>query len=598
MHQSRALVFLYGILIPTALAAGGPACHETMTPVDNAGPEGGHLELANGSVVLDIPAGALDESVLISTVLATNAPPSPTLVTGTTYEMRPPGLTFNAPVTLTIAYDADAVPTGVLDSELRLYRGVNDAWSEIPGSGRDDGETQVSGSIEGFSTFGVLGVPVASIVLSATNIELAPDETVQLTATTRAANGAELPERVLTWESSNTGVASVTSDGLVTAEGPGSADVSAKAEGVEAVASVVVVSSDAQPGITIVASGLSQPVYVTAPPGDMQRVFIVEQPGTIRILRAGSVLQTPFLDIQSAVLDGGERGLLSIAFHPHYASNGYFFVYYTNNQGNTRVVRYHVSANPDVADASSGDTILTVVQPFSNHNGGLVAFGPNGYLHVGLGDGGSGGDPQGNGQDSTTLLGTLLRLDVNGALPYEIPASNPLVSRPGARPEIWAYGLRNPWRYSFDRVTGDLYIADVGQNQWEEVDVQPASSPGGENYGWNVMEGTHCYGTQNCTMTGLTLPVHEYGHSQGCSVTGGYVYRGSVFPSLQGTYFYADYCEGVIRSFRYENGSVVDHRNWSAQFGNLGAITSFGEDAAGEIYVTTSNGVVHKIVPQ
>jgi len=596
MFQGRVTVLVYSVLISSVLAAGGPACHEAMAPSDNVGPDGGHLELANGSVLLDIPAGALDESVLISTVPGGITPQWPTLVPGTTHEMRPAGLTFHAPVTLTIKYDPGVVPTGVLGSELRLYRIVNDEWSQIPGSSRDTEQDQVRGSIDGFSTFGVLGVPVASIVLSATDIELAPNEMTQLTATTRDADDAVLPERIVTWESSNTGVASVMTDGLVTAEGPGSATVTARAEGVEAVAAVTVGSSDAQPGIQIVASGLNQPLYVTAPPGDMERVFIVEQPGTIRILRNGTLNPTPFLDIQGDVLDGGERGLLSLAFHPQFASNGYFFVDYTNNQGNTRVVRYSVSANPDVANASSGDTILTVVQPFSNHNGGLVAFGPDGYLYVGFGDGGSGGDPQGNGQDSTTILGALLRLNVDGSLPYDIPQSNPLVGRPGARPEIWAYGLRNPWRYSFDRMTGDLYIADVGQNQWEEIDVQSANSPGGENYGWNVMEGTHCYATQNCSATGLTPPVYDYDHSQGCSVTGGYVYRGAVFPSLRGTYFYADYCEGVIRSFRYENGTVTGHRSWSAEFGNLGAITSFGEDAAGEIYVTTSNGLVRKIV--
>jgi hypothetical protein len=565
----------------------------------NAGPEGGHLELADGAIALDIPAGALDQPVLISAVVAMAAPAATTLVDGTAYDLRPDGLPFASAVTLTMNYSEASVPMGVLMSELRMYRAAGDAWNQIEGSTPDDENPQVTALIQGFSTFAILGIPVASVEVSQTQVELAPDETVQLTATTRGADQTELPDRAVTWASNDTDVASVTQNGLVTAEGAGSAAITVASEGIEATVAITVIAPDAVPDIQVVASGLSQPVFVTAPPGDMQRVFIVEQPGSIRILRNGNVLPTAFLNIEGAVGCCGERGLLSMAFHPQYATNGNFFVYFTNNGGSTRVVRYRVSGDPDVADAASADTILAVSQPYSNHNGGLLAFGPNGYLHVGLGDGGSGGDPDGNGQDSTTLLGSLLRIDVDGDLPYEIPENNPLIGVEDARPEIWAYGLRNPWRYSFDRLTGDLYIADVGQNAWEEINVQPAGSDGGENYGWNVMEGAHCFSPQQgCNQTGLVLPVYEYQHAQGnCSLTGGYVYRGAVLPNLHGTYFYADYCVGVLRSFRYENEAVIDQRVWS-EFGMLGNVTSFGEDAAGELYITTAGGTVYKIVPE
>ena len=255
--------------------------------------------------------------------------------------------------------------------------------------------------------------------------------------------------------------------------------------------------SQVQLAVQVVASGLESPVYLTAPPGDA-RLFVVEQPGRIRIVKDGQLLAQPFLDIQSVVRSGGERGLLSVAFHPRYGANGYFYVDYTDQDGNTQVVRYSVTAgNPDLAEASSARTILSVAQPFANHNGGLLAFGPDGMLYVGMGDGGSGGDPMGNGQNLNTLLGKLLRIDVDGGDPYAVPADNPFAGERGIRGELWAFGLRNPWRYSFDRASGLLYIADVGQNAWEEVDVSPAASAA-RNYGWNTMEGTHCYAASTC----------------------------------------------------------------------------------------------------
>jgi glucose/arabinose dehydrogenase len=338
-----------------------------------------------------------------------------------------------------------------------------------------------------------------------------------------------------------------------------------------------------------VASGLDQPLYLTSPPGD-PRLFVVEQAGRIRIISGGTLLPTPFIDLSAKVSSGGERGLLSMAFHPDYAHNGFFYVYYTNLDGDTRVERYRVSANAAVADPASAQLVLAVDQPYSNHNGGPLVFGPDGYLYVGLGDGGSGGDPHGNGQNPAALLAKILRLDVNGAAPYAIPPTNPFVGQTGKRPEIWFTGLRNPWRFSFDREAGLMYLADVGQNAWEEVNVVPVGT-GGLNLGWNLMEGKHCY-TSACTQQGLTLPVLEYSHSDGCSVTGGYVYRGTALPSLRGHYFYADYCEGWIRSFRWDGSTAADQRSWD--LGSVGSITSFGEDAARELYLTSSNGRVYR----
>jgi len=299
--------------------------------------------------------------------------------------------------------------------------------------------------------------------------------------------------------------------------------------------------------------------------------------------------------LTDAVLAGGEQGLLGLAFHPDYATNGLFFVYHSSNgtvcdasNRCTFVARYRVSAgNPNVADPLSRFELLEITQPFSNHKGGMLAFAPDGHLYVAVGDGGSSGDPNNNGQNLNTLLGKLLRLDVDSGSPYGIPAGNPFVGVPG-RDEIWAYGLRNPWRFSVDRATGDLWIADVGQGSWEEVDFQPAASTGGENYGWRLMEGAHCYNPpSNCNDGSLVLPVHEYGHSSGnCSITGGYRYRGSI-PQLAGLYIFGDYCTG--RVWAYDPGSDTATQILTGQV--LGNILSFGEDAAGEVYVLTGEAL-------
>lgn len=343
--------------------------------------------------------------------------------------------------------------------------------------------------------------------------------------------------------------------------------------------------------VEVVAEGLSNPLYLTTPPGDA-RLFVVEQAGRVLIIEDGQPLGTPFLDISDRVSSGGERGLLSIAFHPEYAANGFFFVSYTDDAGDTQIERYSVSADPDAADPASGTSILSVDQPFSNHNGGLIVFGPDGMLYVGLGDGGSAGDPQGNGQDAGTLLGSLLRIDVDGGDPYAIPADNPFVGVADASGEIWAYGLRNPWRFAFDPAAGTLYIADVGQNMWEEVNAVGADE-GGLNFGWNIMEGAHCFAEDQCDMTGLELPVLEYGHSDGCSVTGGYVYRGADIPELQGHYLYSDFCSGFLRSFRLAGRAATERTTWDV--GDLGNVMSFGEDSRGELYVLSQNGRVYRI---
>ncbi len=337
-----------------------------------------------------------------------------------------------------------------------------------------------------------------------------------------------------------------------------------------------------------VAGTFASPVYVTAPVGD-PRLFIVEQAGRIRVVENGQTVSTPFLDIAARVGSGGERGLLSMAFHPQYRTNGFFYVYFTGTNGDIRIERFSVSANPNVANAASGKVILTVPHPRGNHNGGLAMFGPDGMLYLGLGDGGGGGDPDRNGQNENTLLGALLRIDVDDGDPYAIPASNPYASRNDAKREIWAIGLRNPWRFSFDRQGGNLYVADVGQGELEEVNVVSATRAG-VNYGWNVMEGSACYNASSCNRQGLELPALEYNHvGSACSVTGGFVYRGAAIPEIVGHYFYGDYCAGFVKSFRYQAGAVAEERTWS--FGNIGSVTSFGEDAAGEIYITAGSKV-------
>jgi len=355
------------------------------------------------------------------------------------------------------------------------------------------------------------------------------------------------------------------------------------------------------PALQLVSGALSSPVHVSAPPGDTTRLFVVQQGGAVRVIRRDTLLATAFLNIAAHISAGGERGLLSLAFHPQYATNGWFYVYFTNPSCDLRVARYTLSSDPNVADSLSGDTVLAVAHPGqSNHNGGQLVFGPDGKLYAGLGDGGGGGDPDTNAQNKGRLLGKILRLDVDAGSPYAIPPDNPFATDPNARPEIWALGLRNPWRFSFDRLTGDLYIADVGQNTWEEVDVATAASGrgAGVNFGWNVMEGRHCYpiGTTTCSQAGLRLPVLEYSHNDGCSITGGFVYRGTRVPQLIGHYLFSDYCTHFVRSFRLSHGLAFDLRDWTAVLDPGDNVSSFGEDARGEVYVVTLGGRLYRIV--
>jgi glucose/arabinose dehydrogenase len=344
--------------------------------------------------------------------------------------------------------------------------------------------------------------------------------------------------------------------------------------------------------IPIVEGGLVRPAYLTHAGDD--RLFVVEQPGRIRIIKDGQLLDQSFLDITDQVsTNGNERGLLSVAFHPDYKTNGQFFVNYTRRpDGATVIERYTVSSNdPDRADEQSGEVILIIAQPEQNHNGGLIKFGPDGYLYIGMGDGGGAGDRHGtigNGQDLSSLLGKMLRIDVTNQDPYAIPPDNPFGN------EIWSYGWRNPWRFSFDRATGDVYLADVGQNAYEEVHFQPADSAGGENYGWRIMEGTHCFDPgQGCDQSGLVLPVAEYSHAEGgCSITGGYVYRGLDYPVLNGAYFFGDYCSGIIWSLQRDGDQWLMTKRLEAGV----RISSFGEDANGELYVVDHGGAVYQLI--
>lgn len=390
----------------------------------------------------------------------------------------------------------------------------------------------------------------------------------------------------------------------------------------------------------VVASGLPYPLYVTAPSGDTNRLFIVRQDGFVSLHKRGDdpTVNSTFLNISTRVLGPAscdECGLLGLAFDPNYATNGFFYINYTENSGGsiyTVVARWRVSvANPDAADPASETRLLRFLQPESNHNGGWLAFGPDGYLYIATGDGGNGADPHGacgNGQDRTTLLGKILRIDVNngvgsrpadcgGTTNYKIPANNPLVGQGVSMcEEIFAWGLRNPWRPAFDPANGDMYIADVGQNCWEEVNYVPAASASGRNYGWRQMEGTHCFNANQasncnpsaaancspaCRDASLTLPIIDYSHSQGCSITGGFVYRGCQMPGFAATYFYGDYCDGWVKSFKVVGGAATAQQDWTATIdpaGDLiGSLTSFGTDAQGELYITDRGGQVRRISP-
>ncbi|HSO24624.1 MAG TPA: PQQ-dependent sugar dehydrogenase [Chondromyces sp.] len=348
--------------------------------------------------------------------------------------------------------------------------------------------------------------------------------------------------------------------------------------------------------LELVADGFSRPVAVRSAGDGSDRLFVVEQDGRIMVVADGEVLAGPFLDIVPQVESGGgEQGLLGLAFHPDYSNNGFFYVNYTHDPGPgpdvTRVSRFEVSAaDPDVADPASQTILLEFEQDFSNHNGGDLHFGPDGLLYIATGDGGGAGDPNDRAQDLGTLLGKLLRIDVDGAAPYAVPPDNPFVGAAGARPEIWAYGLRNPWRFSFDRLTGDVFIGDVGQGAVEEVDFQPAASTGGENYGWSCMEGDRAAGFNPCDGSPLTPPILVYGHGLGCSVTGGYRYRGRI-AALRGFYVFGDFCSGRIWLASESGGA------WSAELwaDTDVSISSFGEDEGGELYLTDlARGELHR----
>ena len=334
----------------------------------------------------------------------------------------------------------------------------------------------------------------------------------------------------------------------------------------------------------LIASGLNRPIDLQ--PDGSGRLFVIEKAGRIRIIENGQLLETPFLNIEDRVNDSSnEMGLLGLAFHPDYAQNGYFFVNYTGKGGDTFISRFQVSGDPNSANPPSEVNLLRINQPFPNHNGGGLDFGPDGYLYAGLGDGGAAGDPQGNGQKTTTLLGKILRLDVDTVQPYAIPSDNPFDN------EIWHYGLRNPWRISFDPLTGDLYIGDVGQGTWEEIDFVPAGSRGGLNFGWDYYEGNHDYDPQGIAGE-YVFPVAEYSHAEGgCSVTGGYVYRGAML-EWNGIYLYGDYCTGYVW------GLIKSVNGWQVQllFDTDANITSFGQDEAGEVYLVADGGQVYKLV--
>jgi glucose/arabinose dehydrogenase len=375
------------------------------------------------------------------------------------------------------------------------------------------------------------------------------------------------------------------------------------------------------PTITLnqVITGLSQPLHIANAGDGSGRLFIVEKTGRIKVYK-GSTYQGVFLDIHTKVSTTSEQGLLSVVFPPAYGSKGHFYVDYTNVAGDTVIARYRVSSDPNLADSASEEILLTIDQPYANHNGGQLAFGPDGYLYIGMGDGGSGGDPGNRAQNPAELLGKILRIDVeqastpipptggnqiffpavfrSGAIPpYRIPPGNPFINTPGYRPEIWTLGLRNPWRFSFDRTTGNLFIADVGQDAWEEVNFQPAGDPGGRNYGWRILEGAHCYNpSSGCVPPpGYVAPAFEYPHgtndSTGCAVTGGFVYRGNTYPSMQGVYYYGDYCSGKI-------WGAVNTGGWQTSLLTTApfSISSFGEGENAELYVADyGNGRIYQV---
>ena len=375
----------------------------------------------------------------------------------------------------------------------------------------------------------------------------------------------------------------------------------------------------------LIADGYKKPVFITSYPNNAKLLYIVEQAGLIKIINDGKKLSRPFFDINKRVVNpnrpGDERGLLGFAFHPNHTNNGKFYINYMDNDGNTIVSEF--STNSELrADHKSERIILKLKQPYGNHNGGDIQFGPDGYLYISIGDGGKAGDPLNAGQDLSSLFGKIIRIDIEQK-PYGIPKSNPFFGQKDKREEIWAWGLRNVWRFSFDKQTGDKYLADVGQNKWEEVNFEPASSEGGLNYGWRIMEANHCYDPkENCPTEGLIKPIIEYPNDanhpafafriieelsfsetdvEGCSVTGGYVYRGQKIKSMQGQYIFGDYCSGNIWTLRVVNGKAINFKNRTEEI-NIGGgefttyISSFGQDSDGEIYIIDYNGGIYKLI--
>jgi glucose/arabinose dehydrogenase len=350
--------------------------------------------------------------------------------------------------------------------------------------------------------------------------------------------------------------------------------------------------------LEFVAGGFHQPTGVVSPVGD-ERLFVVERQGVIRLIDAGGNLaEDPFLDLRDRVGSNGiEQGLLGLAFHPDFATNGRLFVYHTDTSGNRQLAEYVATDDPSRADADSEKVLFELSQPAEStdirHYAGNIHFGPDGYLYVSLGDG---ADGRNQGQNPDSMFASIVRLDVDGGDPYAIPADNPFVDGGGA-PEVWAYGLRNPWRFSIDHEERMIYIADVGQSNWEEVNVVSLDD-GGVNFGWFTTEGNHCYSSSECDMTGITLPVIEYDHEDGCSITGGFVYRGSQIPEIAGHYFYGDWCGLWVRSFRFDGTSATEEQDWSADLVEAGQVNTFGVDGFGEMYLANFEGDVYRIVPE
>ena len=447
--------------------------------------------------------------------------------------------------------------------------------------------------------------PVATVTVTGPGTAVQVGQTLQLTATAKDAGGATVSGATFTWASADQNIATVNSAGLVTGVAEGQTQITATSDGISGSLPITVSTTTPPPppppgsdtpALQQIVSGLKFPTGLVSPPGDT-RLFVLLKAGPIRIIRDGVLLPTPFLELTAKVSStAGEQGLLGLAFSPDYATSGRFFVHYNDHFNTNRVSSYRVSADPDQGNPSSEAQVLAFPQPGVAHNGGQLAFGPDGMLYVGLGDGDDA--DQGRGQSLADPFANIMRIDVS-TQPYTVPVDNPFVSTADARPEIWSYGFRNPWRFSFDRATGDLYIGDVGESKWEEVNYASASSGAGKgvNFGWDEMEGLHCFKLRDCNQTGFTLPVLEFSHDEGCAVVSGYVYRGPAMPSLQGTYFYADYCVGWVRSFRIQGGVATEQKEWP-ELKPGGQITSFGEDSAGELYIVTQQGGVYKIINQ